>query len=320
MTIEHLYATATGCSQIETISVSDSHASPTASATIGCMTSSLDVGDSVTINLGYSSNHERVFSGYVKNVARGQSPTKYEISCSNAMVRAVDFFIVSNNPLTPYSKENISAERLVGDLMAMAGLTNYSGDTSHFTFATKGYPVEVNLVSSYDFSKMIADLLAWAIYADNDGQVHFTDRKPYPNGDSSVATLGDADILNVSYWRSDRDLRNKVVVYGSEGVYAKAQASSPYLPSGFYKSVVFASAQLVSTSAMAQSIANYNLTKLNRLTIGGSVSIIGDPNISCRDCVTMSKADIGMSGLFYVYGLEHQWGKDGYTTNMDLRQ
>jgi hypothetical protein len=111
-----------------------------------------------------------------------------------------------------------------------------------------------------------------------------------------------------------------VVVYGTEGVYAKAQASSPYLPGGFYKSVVFASPQLIQTTAMAQSVANYNLAKLNRLTIGGSASIVGDSSISCRDCVTVSKGDIGMTGQFYVYGLEHSWSKSGFTTNMELRK
>jgi hypothetical protein len=315
-----LYATVTGCSGIESISVSDSHTAPTATANITCMSSSLDVGDHVTVNLGYTSNHDRVFSGYVKNVQRSQSPTQYEITCANAMVRAIDFFIVSNNPLTPYSKENIKAEDLVGDLMAMAGLTNYHGDNTSFTFATAGYPVEVNLVSSYDFSKMIADLLAWHIYADNDGAVHFLDRKPYPDGDSSVATLDDSNLLNVGYFRSDRDLRNKVVVYGSEGVYAKAQASSPYLPAGFYKSVVVASPSLIQSTSMAQAIANYNLAKLNRLTIGGTATIIGDSSIACRDCVEVNKADIGMSDQFYVFGLEHQFGKDGFQTSLDLRK
>lgn len=317
---EHLYVSINGCSDILAVSVTDSHSAPTATASITCLSSSLDVGDSVTINLGYNSNNNRVFSGYVKSVQRSQSPTQYEISCANAMIRAVDFFIVSDNPLSPYSKEHITAEDLVEDLMGLAGLSNYDGDTSHFTFATNGEPLEVNLASTYDFCKMVADLLAWAIYADDDGKVHFTDRKPYPNGDSSVATLNDTNLLSVSYWRSDRDLRNKVVVYGSEGVYAKAQASSPYLPSGFYKSVVFASPTLVSTKSMAQSIANYNLTKLNRLTIGGSATIIGDPTISCRNCVAVSKSDIGMSGQFYVYGLEHDWSKDGYRTNLDLRK
>lgn len=314
-----LYASVTGCSNITSVTVSDSHTAPTATAVIQCLSSSLDVGDSVSVDLGYSSSHQRVFAGYVKNVQRSQSPTMYEITCANAMVRAVDYFIVSDSPLTPYSRTNISAETLIGQLMAMAGLTNYSGGASHFTFATRGEPLEVNLTSVYDYCKFIADLLAWHIYADDNGKVWFLSRPPFPDGDSSVATLSNSNLLDVSYWRSDRDLRNRVVVYGSEGIYATAQASSPYLPSGFYKSVAVAAPTVITSQSMAEQSADYNLAKLNRLTIGGSATIIGNPAINCRSCVNVSKADIGMTGQFYVFGIEHQWSKDGYKTSMDLR-
>ncbi len=318
---DYLYASATSCSNILAINVSDSHTAPTGTATITCLNSSLDVGDSVTIRVGYNGDNAKVFFGYVKNVQRSQSPTQYEISCANAMVRAVDFFIASTNPDQPYTRSNIAAQTLVKELMAMAGLTNYTSGNPHFTFATDGSKVEVNLVSSYDFSKFIADILAWHIYADMNGKVHFINRPAFPQGgDPSVATLNNSNIVDVSHWRSDRDLRNRVVVYGSEGVYAEAKASSPYLPAGFYKSVVVAAPTLLTNHSLAQRTANFNLAKLNRLTIGGSVSIIGNPHIVARDCVTVSKADIGMTGKWYVFGCEHDWNKEGYKTNLELRQ
>lgn len=318
---DRLYGTATGCSNIESMTVSDSHSAPTASAVVRCVSSTLDVGDPISIYMGYNGSGTRTFSGYVKNVQRSQSPTMYEITAANAMVRAVDYFIVSDSPLTPYSRENISAQSLIGELMAMAGLTNYSGSSSGFTFATNGTPLEVNLTSVYDYCKFIADLLAWHIYADDNGKVWFKSRPPFPEGgDPSVATLSNTNLLDVSYWRSDRDLRNRIVVYGAEGISATASASSPYLPAGFYKSVAVAAPTVITSQSMAQSSANYNLAKLNRLTIGGSATIIGNAAINCRDCVTVNKSDIGMSGKFYVYGLEHQWSKDGFKTQMDLRQ
>jgi len=318
---DRLYESITGCSQVISVSVSDSHSAPTATAVIQCLTSSLDVGDSISIDLGTTGNHQRVFSGYVKNVQRSQSPTLYEISCANAMVRAVDYFIVSNNPLTPYSRKNIAAQTLIRELMAMAGLTNYTSGTPGFTFATKGEPLEVNLTSVYDYCKFIADIIAWHIYADDNGQVHFVSRPPFPEGgDPSVATLGNSNIIDVSYWRSDRDLRNRVVVYGSESIQATAQASSPYLPGGFYKSICVAAPTVITTQSMAQQSADYNLAKLNRLTIGGTATIIGNPAINCRSCVTVNKSDIGMSGKFYVYGIEHAWSKEGYKTQLDFRK
>lgn len=318
---EQLHATVTGSSSLISINVSDSHGAATATATVVCRTTSLDVGDAVSINLGYTGNNQRVFSGYVKSVVRSQSPTLYEITCANVMVRAVDYFIASSNPNNPYSVQNITAEHLVRDLMAMAGLTNYTSGTSHFTFATNGIPLEVNLVAAYDYSKFIADIIAWHVYADDDGKVHFVNRPPYPQGgDPSVATLSDSNLLSVSYGRSDRDLRNRVVVYGASGIYAEAKESSPYLPAGFYKTTVVAAPTVITNQATADSAASYNLDKLNRLTIGGSATIIGNPAINCRSCVTVNKSDIGMTGKFYVYGIDHEWARDGYRTNLELRQ
>lgn len=316
----HLYASATGCSGIQSVSVSDSYNAATSTASIICTGFSGDVGQSMSITLGYSSDNARVFSGYVKSVQRSQQPTLYEISCANSMIRAVDYFIVSSNPEEPFSRSNISAEALIGELMSMAGLNNYAGGGTGFTFATRGEPLEVNLASSYDFSKMIADIVAWHLYCDNDGQIHFTYLPPFPNGGSSVATLNNSNLLAVSYYRSDRDLRNRVVVYGAEDVYAEAKASSPYLPGGFYKSVVVAAPNIITSNEVAQMSADYNLAKLNRLTIGGTATIIGDPNIACRSEVSVNKSDIGMSGNFLVYGCEHDWSKDGYKTNLELRQ
>jgi hypothetical protein len=71
---------------------------------------------------------------------------------------------------------------------------------------------------------------------------------------------------------------------------------------------------------MAEESAEYNLALLNRLTLGGTASIIGDSTIQARDCVTVNKSDIGMTGKWFVNGCEHSWSKDGYLTNLDLRQ
>jgi len=320
-----LFCSATGCSGIISISATDNHGSPTSQATVQCSTvTGIDVGSAMTIYLGYSDiiTQNKVFFGYVKSVQKTEAPFQYELTCAGTMVRAVDYFIASSDPDEPYSKKNITAEAVVHDLMTMAGLTNYDGHTSYFTFATTANgELKVNLVSAYDYSKFIADLIAWHVYADNDGQVHFMKRDQFPQGgDVSVATLDNNNLTDVSYWRSDRDLRNRVVVYGSEDVFATAQAESEFLPAGFYKSMAVGAPDVIDNQTMAQMSADYNLAKLNRITIGGSATIIGDSSIKCRDCVTLDKADIGMTGLFYVYGVEHSMSADGFKTVLDLRQ
>lgn len=302
------------------VSVSDNHTSPTATAQIVCEGANVGVGDSISIELGYDNFNTKVFQGYVKNVEAGTPPQLVSVTASNILIRAVDYFIVSSDPDAPYSWSNIAAETLVGNVLDLAGITNYQGQASHFSFGINN-PVEVNLVSAYDFAKQIADILAFSVYADVNGKTYFSDRKPFPmGGDSPAATLDNSNISNLKYSVSDRDLRNRVVVYGADGVYAEASAPSPFLPNGFYKSVAVV-ASFIDSNTYAQQAANYNLAALNRPTLNCSVTTIGNPNINCRNTVYLDKDDVeGVEGEWYVYSSEHNWSKDGYLTNLQLRK
>ena len=130
--------------------------------------------------------------------------------------------------------------------LALASLTNYSGNSPGFTFGVNN-PVKIQLVKSWDFVRQVCHMLAWHCYADNTGRVYFRDRKPYVmDGDSSVHTFQvgvGQDLILVNHTRSDEKMRNKIVVYGYDGLSAIAQASpcaGINLPSGFYKTAVIA--------------------------------------------------------------------------------
>lgn len=317
--MDKLTAEVTGITHPLTINVNDSHTAATATAMITSTTVNKTIGDEISVSVGYNDDNNRIFRGYIKNIELAVSPKIYTITASNEMIRAVDFFIVSSNPDSPASYDHISAQALVGNVLGMAGINNYHGNSTGFTFGINN-PAEVNLVGAYDFAKMVADLLAWSIYADDNGKAWFTNRKPYPmGGDSSIATLTDADMLNVKYSITDRDLRNRVVVYGTEGVYATASEQSQWLPDGFYKSVAVVS-DLLQTQGYAQQTANYNLDKLNRLTHNCTVTIPGNPLINCRNTVNLDSDLItGITREWYVYGIEHSWGQTGYQTNLQLR-
>lgn len=314
-----LYANITGLNNILYCSVVDSHGAPTATASITAETCGVQVGDHITVDLGYTNNHDQIFTGYVKSVEVKAPEKYYTIVASNDLIRAVDYFIASTNPDEPYEKTSIKAEDLVGDLMDMAGLSNYDGDNTSFTFGIN-QPIKVNLVSSYDFSKYIADLLAWHLWCDKNGQVNFKNRKPYYTGGGTSGSFDHSNLVSISYVESDRELRNRVVVYGSDGVYAEAKASSPHLPAGFYKTAVVSAPGVIDNNAMAQDAADYNLALYNRLTRRCSVSAIGDPSVYARSNVAISSAAVGVSGSWYAYGVEHLWSKEGYLTNIDARK
>lgn len=315
-----LDASVTGTTSITSITVSDSHVAPTATAQVTAVSTSLDVGDSVTIRLGYVGDTPIALTGYVKEVERKQPDGECNILISNAMIRAVDYFIASSTPTNPFTRSNISAENLIRDIMALAGLTSFNADPTSFTFAVYN-PLEVNLTSAYDYGHFIAGILAYNLYADNNGTVQFRNRRPYPvPADPSVYTISLSEILTVSYDVSDRDLRNKVVVYGSGNISAEASASSPYLPAGFYRTVVVAAPGVIDTQSMANQSASYNLDLLNKLTQKLSVTIVGKTGLAARECVTIAIPALGISSSkWYIYSIEHNWSRNGYVTTMELR-
>ena len=315
----HLDIDIAGVSDITSVTVSEAHNTPSANMVVNAKTNTLDMGDSITAYLGYEDNKPRAFQGWVKQIDKTVPDNTFVITCNDEMIKALDFFIASDTPDSCYKRRNVSAEDLVQDLLAMAQITSYVHDTTYFTFGITR-DVEVNLISSYDMCKTVADILAYAIWCDYDGTAHFEDRRPHiMDGDTASKVFNTDQILKITHRVSDRDLRNRIVVYGAEGVYAEAEAESPYLPAGFRKSVVVAS-PWIDDQGMAQDACDYNLDKLNRLTEEVSIEILGDPVLHARQVIGINDNHVEASGILYVYSCEHRWGEAGYTTNMELRR
>jgi hypothetical protein len=322
MAAKTLYATTTNTSGIISVSYSDSHVAPVSTAIVSAINTSLDIGDSVTVVIGYVGDNFTAITGFVKNIEYKEPERFYIITISNVLVRAIDFFIASENPDTPFSRQNILAEDLIGDLLELAGLTNYSPESTSFTFAIS-IPVQVNLTGCYDYCKFLSDIIAFTLYADNAGVVHLINRRPYPVGSEPndyTFDIDDEQILDASYSISDANIRNKVIVYGSAGIHKVASASSPYLPAGFFRTIVVAAPGVIDSNSMAQQSADYNLDLLNRLTQKVNLTMAGTTGIIPRKIATVSIPDIGVSGNWYVYAVEHNWSKAGYITSVELRK
>jgi len=309
----------TNTSNIQSISVVGSHGMQNSTATIEATTTSLNLGDTVTVNLGYSDSHSVVFTGLVKGIQKSEQPIQYTITAIDTLIRAMDYFIVSSNPESPFTRQNISAEDLIGDVLTLSGLTNYEGDSSYFTLAIHN-PVEINLTSAYDYCKFITDLIAWHLYSDINGKVWFVDRKPYiMGGDSSYKTITLPSILSANYAEDANNLRNRVVMYGAEGITAEASAPSDYLPAGFYKSAVV-SAQIIDSQTYANQCVAYNLALYNRLTRVVSLSVEGDSTLVPRNVLTLNTGITELDYDWYIYSASHSISSGGYTTDLELRR
>lgn len=317
-----LYATCTNTTNILSISFSDSHVAATSTATVTAINTSLNIGDSATVYIGYVGDNFKCITGYVKNIELSEPEKQYVISIANVLIRAVDFFIASEDPENPFSRQRIRAEDLIQDILELSGLSSFDMEPTHFTFAIRN-PVEVNLTGCYDYAKFLANIIAFILYADNDGVVHLRSRRPYPVGSEPadyVFTLAGDLYIEASYEKSDHDIRNKVIVYGSEGISAVASATSPYLPTGFYRTVAVAAPGVIDSQSMAQQSADYNLELLNRLTQKITLSFEGQTNIFPRTIADVTITDLGITGKWYVYSVQHDWSKAGYNTIVELRK
>ena len=345
-----LYASVTSIPNPTNIVVSTAHSSSTATAQISAPSKTVNIGDNITIDLGYVGDYNRVFKGYVKNISRSIPDDEYTIMAKDDLVRATDFFIVPSNPDDTYKWHNIKAEVLIQNVLELSGLTSFNMTDSKFTFATKaGNDVEVKLASSYDFCKTIADLLAWSFWIDETGTIYFDNRKPYPMdgasgqvGDDTDETdvnyafnaadpLTDTTIMNAIITESDRDLRNRVIVHGSPGIFAEAKSAQSYnpltdtmenilptTPTQFYKSMALIS-PIIDNQDMADKSVAYNLKLYNKLDVALQLQIEGDSRFLARKICKIDESFLSLSGNWYVYLAEHQWSKDGYATNLELR-
>ena len=328
-----LYCSITSISGIAAVTVTQGHDSDTSSAIIEATTPSVQIGDYIEVDLGYTTNHQKVFSGYVKSIERRVPTNTYIVTAYDVMIRAIDYFIVADDPLNPLSYQNISAEDLVADLFSKAGLTSFTYDTTYFVFGINE-SFDINLVSPLDYSNTIASLITWHLWADENGTIHFENRKPYVmTGDTSQPgdtvderaistsyTLND-DATGLLYAESEKDLRNKVVVYGNNGVSAVAQATSPYEPSGFYKATVLVAPNVIDDVATAQKTADYNLNLLNRLTYSISATVAGDPSLRARQIINVNSTKLGITNThYYVFGCTHNFSKSGYINELELRK
>lgn len=336
--MKRLYCEINDATDILSVNVNTSHSALT-TATFECIDTSLDIGDEVSIYIGYVGDYAKVFTGYVKTRELTVPNNVYSVTCHDKLSRAVDYFIVSANPEAPYNfGKGILAEDLVNGVLALAGLSLYEYTPTNFEFGISN-PVEVNLVSAFDYCRMIGNIVTWNLWADQNGRIYFKNRKPFFMGTEDYGQIGwipdvplnlgnplrDEIIISFGNTRNEKDIRNKVVVYGAGDVYAEAHSDVTYDPAtgtdipvyepGYYKSSV-ATYGFIDTTSLAQEIADYNLTQYNRIKESCSIVIEGNPIYMARESVEIDEAITGISGYWYILTAEHAWSKEGYTTSL----
>jgi hypothetical protein len=339
-TVRKLYASVTSCSGINSISINTSYSNSSGVAVVNCDVCALSLNNLVTIDLGYEDEHAVIFSGRVKDINRSRSDMNITLTIKDKLVDASDYFLVADNPEEPWSRQNMKAEDLVGDLLGEAGITNYVGDVPLEFIYGVSVPATFNLMSVMDACTQISSILAWHIFCESD-VVYFMDIKPYYRSaadklleygysapadvishrfcnDTTISGYDvKATIKSLEHQASDENIRNKVTVYGRENLHVSASSPSPYLPDGFYKTAVIAS-PLIDSTEMAESAARFNLGLYNRLTESCQLDVLGDPSIRARQFCEVSDTITSTSGYWFINACTHTIGADGYTVKMVL--
>jgi hypothetical protein len=307
------------------ITVTEAFNSTMSQAVIEAYDTSLSLGDSIGFNMGYSGDSGKIFQGYVRNIDTSLPEARNRIVCEDELAIATDYFIAANDPQNPLSYSNMLTEDIVEDiLVTQAGIGSFSSSVPlSVTWGTQG-SLEFNLVTAWQAADTLVGALAWHLYADRTGTVNLINRPPYDTGGESTSftwNLASEDVLVLSHTRSTQNLRNRVVVYGKNNITGIDSAVSPYLPGGFYKTAVIAS-QAIDSQTQADTAASNNLTLMNRLTESLTLQVEGDYTIQPRlfAAVTVADTDISMSvsGLWFIYQVEHRLDQSGYICNVTL--
>jgi len=303
------------------LEVAEGHGQTTGRASIEM--SNLDnvtLNKRISINMGFEDGHGLMFVGYIDEITTTRPPGHYTLECRDLLKKAVEHFLVTTDIEDPWSRTNIPAEDLVGDLLAEAriDISHYHKVETLFTFGVEG-PAEFNLMSSWDAINTICNILAYSCWCEN-GEIYFDRVFPVPDGPATHAfAVGeDGDIISIDYGYNTENLRNQVVVFGKEGIYAEASIPSPYLPDDFYKTAIVSS-ELIQTQGMADKSAEYNLDLYNKLTENLRVDAEGDCTVRCRDTVSVTEPYTEMDeALWFVYSITHRVDNSGYTMSMNL--
>lgn len=298
-----------------------------AKVTLESLPGGVVVNDPMDLRIGYAApGPVQVFTGYIDAITYQNEIGTVVVEGRDVLKRAINHLMVPEDPQQPVaSYDNTAANVIVGDLLDRCGLINYVGDACAFNFGVQ-YPAEFFISTVWDSIVLINNIIVWHCWAEPGGQVRFADVKPVPGASSHTFKEGEpaagGNLVYVSYTRKDDGLRNRVVVFGrtlDDGttIRAEASAGSPYVPVGYHRTAVISS-QLIDIQSMAQNAANFNLTAWNKLDESVEAVIEGNPNVQCRQTVTVQETFTGLNNDWFVASATHLWGPGSYTTRLTL--
>jgi len=280
----------------------------------------------IEIEQGYNGYYNRTFYGYVDSVDPETFPGRQVIKCRDVLKRALETFITDK-----LEYRNTRAEDIVKQVLKdHAGLTDLDIESTGFTMGIQR-PAEFQLQSVMDVVKHIADLLGYRVWATPDGVVHFRQVAVRPSSssfwdyvESPNKAAGNSGIVRARAVRSDKALRNRIVVRGQDADYnlieVEAKADSPYVPTPpRYRSAVISSSVL-DNADQCQQIADRVLNELNRISTTVDLEVVGNPLLQVGHTIGLQESFTGHASTtkYFLYQLRSTMDETGYRMNLTL--
>jgi len=317
-TFRALAASATGCSDIRSITMEESFSQITASCIVECDTTTASLGDAISVGLGYDTP-TNIFSGYITKIERQRPDNIIRITAFDELIKAVNYFIAADDPEAPFQRNNITSLALITDLLALASITSVTSTepSPSFSWGTNEDGARFNLQSVADAIGFIANITGGAIWWDaSAGRVEYQYRKPYVDaGDTPLATWTTANtaISDITYHRGTEKTRNVVKIYGKSPLTASASASNPYL---VVDQAIIIAHELLDTQQICNDTATVNLALLNRLDEKIELTREGDPTIRARQIYRIEENFTGFSDDVFLYRVSHMLNDSGFYTSV----
>lgn len=298
----------------------------TTSLTNVALTTSINPNGVVNITAGFagSSGSPLVTNGLVDSVVPSFGGVEAIITVSgrDRYKQAIEYWLapteLGGTALT--IPAGTSYEAAIGLILDLALLT--TGRSFDASGGTVAIDVPLQIISATDAINEIKLLNGWDVWVKQDGTIRYGNIKPFPGGVlPSLGTISPSNQYAITLSRSDDWLRNRIVVIASGSFVSVASATSPYLPTGYYKTGVFSTPNFGTSQADADLISSVALALTNRLTLIANVTVQGDPRYWQGYGVSIAEAYTGLTGNWSIYSVVHRWDRQsGYLADLVLVQ
>ena len=317
MTNRVLYATVTGCTGLLSIQTEAGYSMISANAVVECTTSTLSMGDAISIDLGYDDDHSEIFSGFVKKINRITPDSIIQITANDVLVRAVDYFLAADDPESPLTFHSIDDRDLVNSLLGECGLSTVSGQPlPSFTFGTNEDGAKFNLQSIAEAIQFVCNVtgrLCWAVGSN----IYYDDRKPYKvAGDTITGTWttgASGQIINISKESDNSKIRDRIICYGKTPIRASAEDASPYT---VVRQTAVIAHELIDLQSLADATCAVNLELLKGLPITWTLDLMGDSSILPRTLYHIDESFTLSNNDVFIYKVAQNFSSSGFLTNV----